>query len=1073
VVSAHLGKGADLQQRNLLTNAIQVLQEVGAARHVLIMCGSTVIDGYAFCLGLQSLNLSYESCPDLQNLIRSVTYLIRDSIFRPKYATSLSGEVSLGTHPLGELIEMYHTREATDCRDKIFALLGMSSDDPSAAGLLPNYKISWGELLEQLVRFLLGEQVSVKTWVHREMAVIKSKGCILGKVFSVDADHDDRQRVVITSKDAAGHLGPERKWTLQPSAKSVQVNDIVCFLHGAPKSTIIRLCKDHFVVVMIAVASLEDIGTESTSVRQPEQPIASFPHDFLLVWDWERSQGKSQSGEEYETWVKSRVPNHSRTELKLSTTKQGNHSDKLTRLRNVTLILEEAEAEEGLRETMEGCERAFGKEHLHTLTLMDKLALIYRRKEQWREAEELLEQAIQTRRRVQGTDHADTLSSMDNLAATYRDHGRCTKAKLVARTDIFSREGDCSQITKEGVVQIARSFDEEEMRILLEQRAYVNAQGGIFGTAIQAALAKGEEVIVIMLLEKGVDINAQGGIFGNALPAASAKGKEEIIATLLAKGADVNAQGRIFGNALYTATGGDFMTILLENGAGVATFIAHGNTNLECGAALLWAARNGHENVVKLLLEKGADVNAKARLGKRALLRMRFIIEPGSFNIECEMTALLWAARNGYESIVRLLLENRADVAARTCSGETALLSAALKGHEGVVRLLLEYGADVSVKDIGGRTALDLAASKGHVAVVRLLLEKELNVNMEAKFEVKALQIDREHIRMLEINGGFFHLTVSRGGATLQIERLKMNCGFFHLTIFGGGATLQIKRLKMNGGFFHLTVDGGGATLLIESLEMNGGSFHSKARGGRAKLQIGSLKMNDGSFHSKAIGGSATLQIGSLEMNGGSFRPNAKGESATLQIGNLEMNGGSFRSKASVVQIRSLKLNGGSVKPIKRKATHRAGEEEVIVLPENQCVNTEGGLTALYLAAENGHEAVVQLFLEKGANVNARWGKLTALYLAAHNYHNAMVQLLVENGADVDAEDDDTKRFVRGCLEKARPDANDALIQLGGTSWPPWRSSFDWLGKTSGRHGSLMPGSTGWRTEECSPIWTS
>jgi hypothetical protein len=106
------------------------------------MCGSTAIDGYAFCLGLQSLRLFYDALPDLRNPICSVTYLIRGSIFWPKYATSPSGGVSLGIHPLGELIDMYHTHKATERRDKVFALLGMSSDDPSAARLLPNYEIS-------------------------------------------------------------------------------------------------------------------------------------------------------------------------------------------------------------------------------------------------------------------------------------------------------------------------------------------------------------------------------------------------------------------------------------------------------------------------------------------------------------------------------------------------------------------------------------------------------------------------------------------------------------------------------------------------------------------------------------------------------------------------------------------------------------------------------------------------------------------------------------------------------------------------------------------------------------------
>jgi hypothetical protein len=101
------------------------------------MCGSTEIDGYAFCLGLNPLKLSYEACPDLQVLIRSVTYLIRGAIFRSEHATSPSSRFSLDIRPLGELIDMYHTHEATELRDKVYALLGMSSNDPSDGWLIP------------------------------------------------------------------------------------------------------------------------------------------------------------------------------------------------------------------------------------------------------------------------------------------------------------------------------------------------------------------------------------------------------------------------------------------------------------------------------------------------------------------------------------------------------------------------------------------------------------------------------------------------------------------------------------------------------------------------------------------------------------------------------------------------------------------------------------------------------------------------------------------------------------------------------------------------------------------------
>jgi hypothetical protein len=86
---------------------IQIIQEVAAARHVLVMCGSREIDGYAFCLGLELFKDFYEEYPELQGPIHSVTYLIRGAIFRLKYATSTSGRLSLAICPLSELMDMY------------------------------------------------------------------------------------------------------------------------------------------------------------------------------------------------------------------------------------------------------------------------------------------------------------------------------------------------------------------------------------------------------------------------------------------------------------------------------------------------------------------------------------------------------------------------------------------------------------------------------------------------------------------------------------------------------------------------------------------------------------------------------------------------------------------------------------------------------------------------------------------------------------------------------------------------------------------------------------------------------
>ncbi|KAF2094687.1 HET-domain-containing protein, partial [Rhizodiscina lignyota] len=88
----------------------------------------------------------------------------------------------------------------------------------------------------------------------------------------------------------------------------------------------------------------------------------------------------------------------------------------------------------------------------------------------------------------------------------------------------------------------------ESVRCLLrdanpDASADVNAQGGEYGNALQAASYNGCEAAVKLLLDSGADVNAQGGVHSNALQAASFRGHEAVVKLLLDSGADVNAQG--------------------------------------------------------------------------------------------------------------------------------------------------------------------------------------------------------------------------------------------------------------------------------------------------------------------------------------------------------------------------------------------------------------------------------------------------------------------------------------------------------------------------------------------------
>ncbi|RSL78191.1 hypothetical protein CEP52_017653 [Fusarium oligoseptatum] len=120
------------------------------------------------------------------------------------------------------------------------------------------------------------------------------------------------------------------------------------------------------------------------------------------------------------------------------------------------------------------------------------------------------------------------------------------------------------------------------------------------------------------------------------------------------------------------------------------------------------ASGEGHEAVVRLLLEKGADPN----LGG-----------------VCGWIPLSQAVQNGHEAVVRLLCENGANPDLMDGEGCTPLGQAAQRGHKAVMRLLLEKSTDIDPKDDEGCTPLAQAARNGHEAVMEQLLEKGANPN--------------------------------------------------------------------------------------------------------------------------------------------------------------------------------------------------------------------------------------------------------------------------------------------------------------------------------------------------------
>ena len=186
----------------------------------------------------------------------------------------------------------------------------------------------------------------------------------------------------------------------------------------------------------------------------------------------------------------------------------------------------------------------------------------------------------------------------------------------------------------------------------------------------------------------------------------------------------------------------------LEQGADVDTRDQYGLR------ALMWATKYGHIDIVKILVPKVADIDA--RLSSKD---WRFVRNEKNFEIAESykgLTALKVALKEKNYEIAKVLLDNGADINARDSDVRTAFRRAIRKKNYEFVKVLLDNGADINARDSGGRTAL-VRASEQIQTVFGLreyLIEEGSDVNNPSRefenFTNSALEIVEIQIELME-----------------------------------------------------------------------------------------------------------------------------------------------------------------------------------------------------------------------------------------------------------------------------------------------------------------------------------
>jgi len=215
------------------------------------------------------------------------------------------------------------------------------------------------------------------------------------------------------------------------------------------------------------------------------------------------------------------------------------------------------------------------------------------------------------------------------------------------------------------------------------------------------------------------------------------------VKVLLAAGADVNQVTGYGWSPLLVATQNRYYRLgayLIDHGADVnlanqggwtPLYLATDNRNIESGDYPVRKGDMDHLDFIKLLLDKGANVNARMKdsTETRTVFTNQWLDENGA-------TAFLRASQSGDLVLMKLLLAHGADPKIDTVLHVTALeVAAGIGWVEGItyewspaatleaVKMLLDLGLDVNAQADTGRTALHGAAHKGRTDIIQVLVD--------------------------------------------------------------------------------------------------------------------------------------------------------------------------------------------------------------------------------------------------------------------------------------------------------------------------------------------------------------
>ena len=586
----------------------------------------------------------------------------------------------------------------------------------------------------------------------------------------------------------------------------------------------------------------------------------------------------------------------------------------------------------------------------------------------------------------------------------------------------------------------ARSGQVHHLRRLLDCGEQVNsvAMESSGETPLILASRFNDEDVIEFLVERGASLEMCDSRGCTPFHHAAEGGKLRNMLRLIELGADVfklNFQGYSAFHLAVASGRTEALPLLIEHGLDVneATTRCTSDSSSISYTPLMLAAEKGHIGSIHLLLNNGGELNKENEIGWLPLHSaaagdhtnvVRFLIEKGrnwnALPVTRHGTTVLHLA-TGLE-LVRLLVEQGADIRARDNCHKTPLHVAAEKGQTDTVSYLVNQGADLNSRDKDGLIALYYALKEGHATTAKVLIDKG---------SASMLINDKS---VLEFHEADLLKLSARKGSTAVLQLL-LNRGLSADTVHSESSSLltPLEEASSNGECDAVTF------LLVRGASINGDVDSRAKLLSKRNLDAEEYWKNISPLYAALHAGQA--ETAKLLIDRGADISNLD----TNKIGSLKL----LAAEHGLLDVLGMLCNhtlddmaSFSMKNAAAILTSAVSRTDIDVLSRHLQygldvnARAEDGNTALHIVLlRKAHPKIIEmvkLLVEFGADINAKNNKLeTPLHFAAAFNHEEIVRLLIELECEANCEDSLTKSPLHCAIKWSNSKVIEMLLQYG------------------------------------------